>query len=407
MVVDRKKIMILGGSRYILPVIREAHRMGIYVITCDYLPDNIAHSYSDEYCNISILDKEHVLRKAHELQIDGIMSFACDPGVVTAAYVAEKMGLPSVGSYGAVSILQDKGLFRGFLAKNGFNVPNARRYNNKKDPMGDVNFFNWPVIVKPTDSAGSKGVTKVVSPSELNNAIEIAISESHNGAFIIEDFLEQDGYASDCDCFSIDGKLEFCSFSSQRFDGSAKNPYTPAAFSWPSEMDDGDQNILRQEIQRLIKLLGLRTSIYNIETRKCVNGKCYIMECSPRGGGNRLSEMIKFGTGVDLIRGSVEAALGMTINNIQQKDFEGFWGEVILHSDRNGKYKGLELDKYITNNVIERDLWVKMDDEVERFSAANKAIGTLVMRFDSKEALDRVLSNPKKYISVKVEGKDR
>ena len=119
---NKRKLMILGGSRYAIPVIDKAHELGCYVITCDYLPDNIAHKYSDEYCNISIIDKEAVLQKAKELKIDGITSFACDPGVVTAAYVAEKMGLPFQGSYESTCILQDKGLFRKFLKDNGFNV---------------------------------------------------------------------------------------------------------------------------------------------------------------------------------------------------------------------------------------------------------------------------------------------
>ena len=85
-----KKLLLLGGAQYLLPVIEEAHKLGLYVITCDYLPDNIAHKHSDEYRNVSIIDKDAVLSTARELGIDGIMSFACDPGVVTAAYVAEK-----------------------------------------------------------------------------------------------------------------------------------------------------------------------------------------------------------------------------------------------------------------------------------------------------------------------------
>ena len=128
-----KKLMLLGGSRYALPVIETAHKLGLYVITCDYLPDNIAHKYSDQYCNVSIIDKDAVLKVAQELQIDGIMSFACDPGVVTAAFVAEKMGLPSCGSYEAVSILQNKARFRQFLTDNGFNVPKIHSYNSVED----------------------------------------------------------------------------------------------------------------------------------------------------------------------------------------------------------------------------------------------------------------------------------
>ena len=115
-----KKLLLLGGLIYLKPVIDAAHKLGVHVITCDYLPDNIAHKYSDEYHNVSIVDKDAVLELAKRLKIDGIMSFAVDPGVVTAAYVAEQMGLPFAGTYSSVCILQNKDLFRRFLTENGF-----------------------------------------------------------------------------------------------------------------------------------------------------------------------------------------------------------------------------------------------------------------------------------------------
>lgn len=226
-----KKLMILGGSRYALPVIKAAKQLGIYTITADYLPDNIAHKFSDEYVNVSIIDKEKTLAAAKERKIDGIMSFACDPGVVTAAYVAEQMGLPNVGPYESVCILQNKGKFREFLTKNGFTVPTAKGYKNIDDALKDVDIFHWPVIVKPTDSAGSKGVTRVNDPKDLKKSIQYALSYSHSDEFIIEDFITQHGYSSDTDSFSIDGELKFVSFDCQRFDREAKNPYTPAAYS--------------------------------------------------------------------------------------------------------------------------------------------------------------------------------
>ena len=85
--IHSKKLLLLGGLRYLIPVIEAAHRQGYYVITCDYLPNNIAHKYSDEYINISITDKEAILQAAKQKNIDGIMSFACDPGVIVASYV--------------------------------------------------------------------------------------------------------------------------------------------------------------------------------------------------------------------------------------------------------------------------------------------------------------------------------
>ena len=138
-----KKLMILGGTRYALPVIEAAKKLGIYTITADYLPENIAHKYSDEYVNVSIIDKEKILEVARELNIDGIMSFACDPGVVTAAYVAEQMGLPNVGPYESVCILQNKGKFREFLAENGFAVPTAKVYKDVAEAIKDVDVFHW------------------------------------------------------------------------------------------------------------------------------------------------------------------------------------------------------------------------------------------------------------------------
>lgn len=395
-----KKLMLLGGMRYLVPVIEAAHKLGVYVITCDYLPNNIAHKYSDEYCNVSILEKDKVLEKAKELKIDGILSFACDPGVVTAAYVAEKMGLPSSGPYESVEILQNKGKFRKFLTENNFTVPVAKQYTDIETALNDIEMFNWPVIVKPTDSAGSKGVTKVIEKNKLEDAINYALKFSHSNEFIIEDFLEKVGDSSDCDSFSIDGKLKFVSFSAQKFDENCENPYTPAAYTWPTSISKKHQKELTNEIQRLLTLLNMKSSIYNIETRECTNGKAYIMECSPRGGGNRLAEMVRYMTGVDMITNTVKVALGMEPDNIKQQEIRDNWAEIILHSKKEGTFEKLWISEEITSNIVENDLWIEEGTKVGGFSGANEAIGTMVLKFDSQKQMDEVLNNQEKYIKV-------
>lgn len=398
-----KKLMLLGGMRYLVPVIEVAHKLGVYVITCDYLPNNIAHKYSDEYCNVSILEKDKVLEKAKELKIDGILSFACDPGVITAAYVAEKMGLPSSGPYESVEILQNKGKFRKFLTENNFNVPVAKQYTDIETALNDTEMFNWPVIVKPTDSAGSKGVTKVIEKNKLEDAINYALKFSHSNEFIIEDFLEKVGDSSDCDSFSIDGKLKFVSFSAQKFDENCENPYTPAAYTWPTSISKKHQKELTNEIQRLLTLLNMKSSIYNIETRECTNGKAYIMECSPRGGGNRLAEMVRYMTGVDMITNTVKVALGMEPDNIKQQEIRDNWSEIILHSEKEGTFEKLWISEEITSNIVENDLWIETGTHVGGFSGANEAIGTMVLKFDSEIQMNNVLNNQNNYIKVIVD----
>ena len=393
--------MLLGGLRYLKPVIDAAHKQGYYVITADYLPNNIAHKWSDEYCNVSIIDKEAVLKEAQRLQIDGIMSFACDPGVVAASYVQNKMGLPSFGPFESVEILQNKDKFRAFLAKNGFNVPQAKGFDSVEAAMEEIYWYPWPVIVKPTDAAGSKGVTRVDRAEDLKPALEYAMEHSISGHIIVEEFIDKQGCSSDTDSFSEDGKLKFVSFCAQRFDAEATNPYTPAAYSWPSTFTKEQEEYLTSEIQRLISLLNLKTCVYNIEVRVAPNGKPYIMELTPRGGGNRLCEMLRYATGVDMITAITRAMVGDPIlEPIEQKPYNGHWAEIILHADNDGVFDHLEISKDLPAEIVEEDLWVVKGDKVEGFEGANNAIGTLVLKFQTAEDLEKAITNQRDWLKV-------
>ena len=396
----QKRLMLLGGIRYLLPVIEAAHKQGYYVLTADYLPGNIAHRYSDEYVNVSIVDKEAVLQAAIGKKIDGIMSFGVDPGVVSAAYVQSKLGLPAFGPFESVEILQNKDRFRKFLADNGFNVPRAKGFSSIGEALSDLSWFEYPVIVKPTDSAGSKGVTRVDDEAHLKAALEWAFHHSISGHAIVEEFIEKKGCSSDTDCFSVDGKLTFVSYSAQRFDAHAANPYTPSAYTWPGTFTQKEAHYLTSEIQRLISLLGMKTLVYNIETRVDRNGKPYIMELTPRGGGNRLSEMLRYATGVDMITAVTRAMVGDPIAPIEQRPYNGHWAELILHADKDGTFQSLEIRDDIPATLVERDLWVSQGDRVKAFNGANDAIGTLVLRFDRAEEMEAVVSQPEKWLKV-------
>lgn len=398
----QKKLMLLGGIRYLLPVIKAAHEQGYYVITADYLPDNIAHKYSDEYVNVSIIDQEAVLKVARVKQIDGIMSFGVDPGVVSASYVQTRMGLPSFGPYESVCILQNKDRFRAFLAEHGFNVPKAKGYTKVEDAIADAAIWDYPIIVKPTDAAGSKGVTRVDDAEQLKAAVEYAFDKSLSGHIIIEDFIEKQGCSSDTDSFSEDGKLKFVSFCAQRFDLNATNPYTPAAYSWPSTFTKEQEAYLTAEIQRLITLLGMKTNVYNIETRVGTNGKPYIMELTPRGGGNRLCEMLRYTTGVDMITAMTRYIVGDSVPAIEQKPYDGHWAEIILHADQSGTFDHLEIRKGLPAEVVEEDLWVNKGDAVKSFEGANDAIGTLVLKFQTAEELEKSITNQSSWLKVVV-----
>lgn len=400
----QKKLMLLGGLRYLLPVIDEAHKMGIYVITADYLPGNIAHKYSDEYCNVSIIDKEAVLKAARELGIDGILSHAVDPGVVSAAFVAEKMGLPFQCSYEAACILQDKSKFRAFLSEHGFNCPKAMGYDNPEDALKDVDSFNWPVIVKPVDSAGSKGVTKVCNKADLQQAIETALSASLSKNFVIEDFLDKVGAQSSADIFTVDGELVYPAYSDQLFDPAAANPYTPAIEIWPASMEQGFQDDLTSQLQRLFTLLNVKSGIYNVESRVCSDGKAYIMEVSPRGGGNRIAELQDMATSQSLIRNEIKKALGMPLDKISEPAYDGVWCNYILHSNKPGTFVAVDIEpEFQKKHVRDIGLIVKPGDKVVPFTGANNSLGTLFLRFETRKELEDALFEPSSWLKIKLE----
>lgn len=396
--------MLLGGLRYLLPVIEAAHQQGYYVITADYLPDNIAHKYSDEYCNVSVTDKEAVLEAAKRLKIDGIMSFAVDPGVVAASYVQNELRLPSFGPYESVCILQNKDRFRAFLTENGFNVPKAKGFGSREEVEENKYWIPYPCIVKPTDSAGSKGVTRVDCYEELKQALEHAFTNSITGRIIIEEFIEKDIPSSDCDCFSVNGQLVYTTFSAQHFDEKAAGAYVPAAFSWPSAMSKQHEEELTSELQRLLSLLSMNTSIYNVETRVGNNGKPYIMEVSPRGGGNRLAEMIRLITGVDMISACVRAAVGEDPKLFKSDTvITGHWAEIVLHAIKDGKFSGIKVSPEMEKHIVEIEIRVEKGSDIHAFRGANDAIGTLVMKFDSEEEIKRAINTQDEWVSVLIQ----
>lgn len=125
---------------------------------------------------------------------------------------------------------------------------------------------------------------------------------------------------------------------------------------------------------------------------------------SPRGGGDRLSEVIHSATGIDLIKLAVKAALGKEIEELSMPFYNGFWSEIILHADENGGFKGIEVDvKIEKENLIETDLWVQPGDQVKAFNAANDAIGTLILRFNSEKELGERMDNIESWVRVIVD----
>lgn len=398
-----KRILMLGGSMQQIPAIRQAKAMGHYVITCDYTPENPGHKYADEFYNVSTTDLEGVFLLAKRLKIDGIVAYASDPAAPTAAYVSEKLGLPG-NPFESVKLLTEKDLFREFLKEHGFNTPEACGYSTYEDAIADIDRFQFPVMVKPVDSSGSKGVVKVYEKSGIEEAVKEALSYSRGRRFIVEEFIEKKGYQISGDGFSIDGKLVFTSYGNELYSGKGTREYVALGEFWPSLLTEEQKQKVDDELQRLITALDMKTCAYNIEVILDKNDIPYVLELGPRNGGSYIPQLIQYATGVDLIDYTIRGALGESCEGLKMTPTKGVWSNYMILSKQTGIFKELQFDEdFKRNNLLDVYCTANVGDEVHVYQNTTHSMGTILFKADTVEEMIEITNNIEKYYQVIVE----
>lgn len=397
-----KKILLLGGSAQQVIAIETAKKLGYYTVLCDFLTDNPGQYHADKFYLVSTTDKEAVLKVAMDEGVDGVLAYASDPAAPTAAYVAERLGLPG-SPYESVEILCNKDKFRAFLKEHDFCTPEAKGYSCIDDALTDLKngYFQFPIIVKPVDSSGSKGVGRVDTADEAEDKLKYAMSFSRSKRIIVEEFVEKYGYQIAGDGLSVDGKLVFRYFANDHFNSKCVNPFVPISASFPYNMPEEVQNKVHAEIQRLLTLLNMQTSTYNFDMRIDKNYNVYLMEVAPRDGGNYIPDVIRYATGVDLVECSVKAAMGEAIDTAAFGSPRGYWSYYAVHSLKSGILDRIDIkEQVLRENIVESHILKKPGDPVSPFTGANSTLGILLMKFKSMEQMLDMMDCSESWIRV-------
>ena len=401
-----KKILMLGGSTSQVCAIKKAKEMGYYVIICDYLSDNPGQYVADEFYLVSTTDKEKVLELAKTLDLDAVVCYASDPAAETAAYVCEHLGLPT-NPYESVRILSNKHLFREYLRDNGFCVPQAMGFETVDEALQNIGGFKFPVMVKPVDSSGSKGVNKIAHPDELPEAFADAMQYSRCKKVIVEEFIHKKGYQISGDGFTVDGKLVFCCLGNEYYSVAAGKDYVPLGECWPSVLDEALLSKIRGELQRLITSLGMRTGAYNIEVILDQEDNVYILELGARNGGSLIPQIIKYATGVDMVEYTIKAALGEDCLDLQTAPPKGYWSNYMVHSMKSGILQEVKIADVLKDKFVEYQTDYKAGDVVHAFEHAGQALGTMVFRFDNEDEMFELIPKFTELVEVIVKDEDR
>lgn len=397
-----KRVLMLGGSTSQICAIKKAREMGLYVIICDYLPDNPGQYVADEFYQVSTTDKEAVLELAKGLNLDAVICYASDPAAPTAAYVCENLGFPT-NPYKSVMILSNKDTFRQFLKEHNFNVPETFCYTDYESFIADKNKFKFPVMVKPVDSSGSKGINKIYSVDELDFAYNDAMNYSRCKRIVVEKFIQKKGYQISGDGFSVNGELIFRCFGNEFYSSNGIKEYVPLGECWPSILDMATQDKVHAELQRLITELGCVNGAYNIEVIMDENDDVYILELGARNGGSLIPQITQYATGVDMVEYTIKSALGEDISDLKMVEPTGYWSNYMVHSKKTGKLKEVFIADELKDNYVEYQTDFKLGNDVFAFENAGHALGTMVFKYKTKEEMFDKISRLTDLVTVEVE----
>jgi len=399
---EQKRILFLGAGSDQVPAIKYAKEAGHYVITCDYLPNNQGHKYGDEYHDVNTIDKKAVLTLVKSLSVDAVLSYGTDANAPTQAYVLEELGMKT-NPYSSVSLLTHKDKFRAFLKQHDFYVPKVKVFSSDEVLMKELKDFNFPVIVKPVDSSGSNGVSKVTSVESLNEAYEHASKFSRSKTIIIEEFFEREGPMYDAEGLLIDGELKFiCLADNMRFDDI--NPFLPAGSLMPSSLSTKIESYVKGEFQRLFTLLKMENGPFNAEFSFNKEGTLFIVDIAPRNGGKIFPTGIGYATGANLFKYTVDCALNQNCNEISQYNtIQTPTAFLILFSRKSGVYKGVRYNDSLANNIIEESLYLQKGERIVKGTRGADRIGEVYFQFKSVEEMREKMGNIENLVELIVE----
>lgn len=302
---EMKKLAILGASYLQKPLIEKAKEMGIE--THCFAWDNdlaVCKNISDFFYPISVLEKEQLLVKCKEIGIDGITTIATDICVPTIAFIAENLNLIS-NTYKSSIIATNKAKMRLAFEDANVNSPKSICLENTK-LINELN-LSFPLIVKPTDRSGSRGVSKVYNEIELKNAIDRGLEESLENKVVIEEFIE--GVEVSVESISWQGNHHILVITDKVTTG---EPYfVELAHHQPSALSNEIQEKIKSETLKALNALEVKFGASHSEFKITNEGKVYAIEVGARMGGDFIgSDLVYLSTGYDFVKGVIDVSLG-------------------------------------------------------------------------------------------------
>lgn len=375
----KRKLLLAGGSYADIPLIKAAKKLGFYVISSGNRADDLGHKEADHYSSADFSDPEAILKIAKQYEIDIICSSCNDFSAISAGYVAEQLGLPGHDSFETCKLLHHKDSYRSFAMANNIPTPMAESFSDPAAALNSINKLSFPVIIKPVDLTGGKGITRIDHLSDAKPAIERAFAISKCKRIVIEEFIT--GTRHGFSAFVRKGKVVFYFSDNEHY---YLNPYMVSAASTPSIVPQNAINDLIKQSEEIVSLLSLKDGIFHVQYI-LHNNSPIIIEICRRAPGDLYIKFVEYATNVDYATWIVKAAAGMGIDELEFVQPKGFFTRHCVMGSQNGRVGDVIFDKSITNNIIDQFMWWKPGYEITDCMISK--LGIVFLKFDSFEEM--------------------
>lgn len=300
----KKKIAIIGASYLQVPLIQKAKNMGLETHVFAWAAGDPGEELADVFYPISIVEKEAILEQCRQVGIGGICSIASDLAMVTVNYVAAEMGL-TANSLECTRITTNKHEMRKAFEENRDPSPKSILVESAADLEGKE--LVYPLIVKPLDRSGSRGITKLESREGLENAIARAKDQGFVKCALVEEFATGTEYS--VECISWEGRHTFLAMTRKYTTGSPS--FIETAHLQPAPIDDQMLDRVKQVVFHALDSLKVEYGATHTELKISNAGQIRLIEIGARMGGDLIgSDLVELSTGIDFVGAVIDVAMG-------------------------------------------------------------------------------------------------
>lgn len=391
-----KKLMIMGAGIYQVPLIKKAKEMGIETIVVSIPGNYPGFAIADRIYYENTVDYEKVLEIAKKEQIDGIVTAGTDVAVITIGKVCEEMGLSGIG-YEAAKIASNKILMKQKYEEYGVRTARFRQLHFSDDVLEKTKGLQFPLIFKAVDSSGSRGIIRVNSKEEFEQARLLVKENSKTDSYIVEEFIE--GKEFGAQAFVYHGKVQFIlPHGDYVFQGDTGVPIGHYA---PYDLSEEQLEDTRNQLTKAIAAMHLDNCAVNADFIM-KDGKTYVLELGGRSGATCLAELVSIYYGYDYYEKLILAALGENLEFPQEQANPN--ASMLLRSEKDGIItKIADGNEPGDDGLVEVQFDYKVGEAVKKFHVGPHRIGHIITKGETLEQAVHTLEKAMEKIQITVE----